>query len=178
MRPLQQRGSSGSVSPQPTIAMADDHFPFVLLDMGRSGRTDEDFERFFATSKVIRERAKREKTRYVMIAMSQALLDARERKLVADYARTLPPEHTAGYVGCVLILPNGVMRGIITALTWLIPRLPPLAAVRAPDEAVRAAADLLRKHDIAYSPEQAAGAAKWLHARVAAAVPRALAGGG
>ncbi len=161
------------MSPRRKIAMVDDHFPIVLLDMGSSGRTEDEFRKFFETSRAIRQRATREKTRYVSIVMTEALLDARERKLIAEYSNSLPAEHMAGYIGCVLIIPNGVLRGIITALTWVIPRLPPLAGVRTAEEAVQTATDMLKKSQIRYTDDQARGAAMWLRARSAGEVPGA-----
>ena len=70
------------------IALEITHFPILLLDMGRAGRTPEDFRAMFDGFRQANRRAIAENTRWVLVATTQEVPTAVERKMIVDESNT------------------------------------------------------------------------------------------
>jgi hypothetical protein len=157
------------------ITVVSDHFPIALIDMGRSPRTDQDFVTLFSAFELIAKRASAQKARYIIMATTQDTMSAQERRMLAVHANRLSKETMSLCIGAICVLPRqtGILRGVLIALSWLIPVVPPLMPVKTVEEGVVVLRSLLRKHNIAVSNERIANCEKWMieHAGRPALVP-------
>jgi hypothetical protein len=155
------------------ITVVDDHFPIALLDMGRSPRTEDDFETLFSAFDAIAQRAQREETRYLILATTEDTMTAGERLMLATHANRLSRRTMGLCIAGVCVLPRqtALLRGVLIALSWLIPVVPPLSAVPSVEEGMEQVQSLLRKHKVRCSIESLAACARWMrdHAGVRAA---------
>ncbi len=143
------------------IAVCLDYCPFVLLDLGDTDRTEADFHAMFASLRESHARARKNMTRHVFVGVARAVPSARERKLIASLSNQVPVADRALFVSSVLVVQNPIIRGVITALGWLVPGLPPFECVESTGQAVPAAAAILRKHRISFREEDMQRAAAW-----------------
>jgi hypothetical protein len=149
------------------------HFPLVLLDMGRAERSPEEVRAIFDAFHTIRGRCLAERARWILVATTEDMPTAVERKILVDESNKLTrPEHEL-CVGCVAVIPNGFVRGIITLLGWMVPNVSPVTAAPTTDAAIDMAVDRLRDAGIAVPLEQAARAADWFHRERSSAGPPA-----
>jgi hypothetical protein len=141
-----------------------EHFPIALIDMGRSPRTDEDFLTLFSAFDRVARRAASEKTRYIILATTQDTMSAQERLMLATHANRISRETMSLCIAGVCILPRqtALLRGVLIALSWLIPVVPPLTPVRTVEEGIDVMQSLLRKHKLAVPPERVDACAKWM----------------
>jgi hypothetical protein len=143
------------------IAVCLDYFPFVLLDLGDANRTEADFHAMFASLRESHARARKDATRHVLIGVAPLAPNARERKVIAMGSNQVPVADRTLFVSSVVVVPNALFRGAMTAIGWLVPGLPPFECVETAAQAVPAAAALLRKHGIPFRGEDMARAAVW-----------------
>jgi hypothetical protein len=150
------------------ITVLADHFPFVLLDMCDSPRAEEDFRGLFVAFEEIAQRAEREGIRYVILAMTRDTMTAGERRLLASHANRLSRKTMSLCIAGIGIFPrsSALLRGVLTAISWLIPGIPPLLPVASVEEGADLAQSLLRKHDVPYETDDAAFSARWLRERL------------
>jgi hypothetical protein len=139
------------------------HFPLVLLDMGGEERTLDEVRGIFDGFRAIRRRCVDESTRWVLVATSEAMPNAVERKILVDESNKLTPAEHHLCVACVAAVPNGFVRGIITLLGWMVPNVSPLAAAPTTEAAVGIAIDRLREAGVEVSVSHAMQAAEWFH---------------
>jgi hypothetical protein len=139
------------------------HFPLVLLDLGGAERTQEEVRAIFDAFRAIRRRCVDESTRWVLVATSQAMPNAVERKILVDESNKLTPAEHELCVACVAAVPNGFVRGIFTLLGWMVPNVSPLAAAPTTDAAVGMAVDRLRDAGIEVSVSHSMQATEWFH---------------
>jgi hypothetical protein len=144
------------------ISVCLDYCPFVLLDMGAGDRTDADFHAMFAALRESHARARKNMTRHVLIGVAPLAPNARERKIIAAESNKVPVADRALFVSSVLVVQNPIIRGVITALGWLVPGLPPFECVESTGHAVPAAAAVLRKHRIPFGEDDVRRASIWL----------------
>jgi hypothetical protein len=147
------------------IRIHTDCYPFVLLHLGAAPRSADALRLAFGEIHEINVRAQRTGTRHVIIAMAHDYPNAGERKLIAECSNGLAPWEIALCVMSVVVIPNGLMRGALTALSWLIPNMAPLDSAATSDRAIELAGRHLRKHGIAYDRGDADAAARWLRDR-------------
>jgi hypothetical protein len=138
-----------------------EYYPFVLLDLGGTDRDEADLRRMFDVLHEANVRGARDKTKHVLVGTARAAPSARERQLIAAYSNKVPIEERACFLGCVAVVPNALLRGVATALGWLVPGLPPMKYVETTAAAIPAAVELLRKHGEAYREADAQLAARW-----------------
>jgi hypothetical protein len=146
------------------ITVLSDHFPIALIDMGRSPRTDEDFVTLFTAFDLIAKRAAARRTRYVIMATTQDTMTAAERLMLATHANRLSKETMSLCVAAVCVLPRqtALLKGVLIALRWLIPVVPPLTPVSTVEEGAELVKSLVRKHDISVSPERLTACEQWM----------------
>jgi hypothetical protein len=144
------------------ISVCLDYCPFVLLDLGGTDRNDADFHAMFASLRESHARARRDKTRHILVGIAPTTPSARERKIIAAGSNEVPAADRALFVSSVLVVQNPIIRGVITAIGWLVPGLPPFECVESAADAVPAAAAILRKHRIPFGEQDVLRAAVWL----------------
>jgi hypothetical protein len=146
------------------ITVVADHFPIAMIDMGSSPRTDADFQTLFSAFDAVARRAEREETRYVILATTQDTMTAGERLMLATHANRLSRRTMGLCIAGVCVLPRqtALLRGVLIALSWLIPIVPPLSAVSSVEEGLEQVESLLRKHRIRCSTESVAACSRWM----------------
>jgi phosphoribosylcarboxyaminoimidazole (NCAIR) mutase len=146
------------------ITVQSDYFPIALIDMGRSPRTDQDFVTLFNHFDLVAKRASAHKTRYIIMATTQDTMSAQERRMLAVHANRLPKETMSLCICAICVLPRqtAILRGVLIALSWLIPVVPPLTPVATAEEGSAALRGLLRKHNLAVPNERVAACEKWM----------------
>jgi hypothetical protein len=143
------------------IATQADYYPLVLLDLGKVGRSEDDFERMFASFRDVNKKARKARTRHILVAVTHAPLTATERKMVVERSNAFSKNDFALWSGVVLVIQNHVIRGMVTALGWMIPNIPQIESAPTTDLAVPLAAAQLRKQGIDYSLDQERAALEW-----------------
>jgi hypothetical protein len=143
------------------IAVDATAFPLVLLDLGHAGRTAEDFDRMYDAFRRANEIARKEGKRYVLVAVTRDVPSAAERKMLTDRANEFTADDHKLVGGVVLVIHNTVMRGVITVLGWMMPRMMRPEAVSTTDEGVEVGVQCLRKFGMDYSKERADRAKQW-----------------
>jgi hypothetical protein len=145
------------------IAFSSDDYPLVLLDMGRVSRTDFELLHMFAEFRRTNERARASKTRYVLVAMTRLSPGAHERRIIATEANSFSASDRALCAAAVIVVQNSLLRGVMTALGWLMPSFGSLMeVVPNSDRAIEVAAAHLVELGVALSAEQTRRATAWL----------------
>jgi hypothetical protein len=146
------------------ITVQSDHFPIALIDMGRTPRTETDFVTLFAHFERVAKRASADRTRYLIMATTQDTMSAQERRMLAVHANRLPKETMSLCIAAICVLPRqtAILKGVLIALSWLIPVVPPLSPVATVEEGMAALRALLRKHNLVVSNERIAHCEKWM----------------
>jgi hypothetical protein len=153
------------------------HFPLVLLDLGGTGRTPDDLRGVFASFRAVNDRATTERRRWALIAVTDTPPNAIERKVISDESNKFSPAEHALTVAAVLVIPNGIIRSVITALSWMIPKMAPLASAPTTSAAVDLAVDRLRAIGLDCAPGNVDQAKRWFLRNESAPKLRIVAGG-
>ena len=137
------------------------HFPLVLLDLGGSGRTPDELRNVFAGFQEVNRRARAEARRWVLVAVTESPPNAVERKIIADESNKFSKEDHALTVAAVLVIPNGIIRSVVTAISWMLRAMAPLAAAPTTSTAVDMAVARLRSIGLDVPQQQADQAKRW-----------------
>src|SRR5262245_48233787 len=120
--------------------------------MGRAGRTQDDFRLMFSAFRDANQRAIKERGRYVLVAITQEAPTAAERRIIVDEANRFATNEYKLVASVVLVIQNSIVRGVVTALGWMIPQIPPLEVAPTSQAAVELAVAQLRKRGIEHPP--------------------------
>jgi hypothetical protein len=153
------------------------HFPLVLLDLGGEGRTPDDLRGVFAGFRDVNGRAAAERRRWALIAVTDTPPNAVERKVISDESNAFSPAEHALTVAAVLVIPNSIIRTMITALGWMIPKMAPLASAPTTSAAVDLAVDRLRAVGLDCTAGDVDQAKRWFLRNESAPKLRSVAGG-
>jgi hypothetical protein len=159
------------------IAVDAGSFPLVLLDMGHAGRTSEDFDHMFDAFRAANQIARKEAKRYVLVAVTRDVPNASERKMLTDRANEFTADDHKLVGGVVLIIQNSVVRGVVTVLGWMMPRMMRPEAVSTTEEGVDVGVQCLRKLGMDYPRERADRAKEWFRRNEAKPRARGAAAG-
>ena len=69
--------------------------------------------------------------------------NARQRKIVAETEKRHAALHAQHHAGAALVVPNRLVRGVVTAIFWLVPPVYPTTMVDSRAEGIRWAAGQL-----------------------------------
>jgi len=141
-------------------------YPYVLTSFRGKGFTEAEYTAFLGLSAAMGKKAQAAGTRHVSITLGGVEMAASERKMVARLMETFPKELMDLNVASYVIVPSPAIRGIITALRWLSPKLKVIEPVASIDDAMTAAAAALRAHGVSVPEMQATGARRWLRAEL------------
>jgi hypothetical protein len=137
------------------------YFPLVLLDLGDSDRTPDEFRDAFGQFHEVNRRARADGRRWVLVAATESPPGAIERKVIAEESNKFTREDQKLCAASVLVIPNGIIRSLVTALGWMIPNMSPLAPAPTTDAAVDVAIERLRAIGIDCPKEEGYGAKRW-----------------
>jgi hypothetical protein len=146
------------------VQLETEQFPLVLLDLGGSDRTPDEVRATFAGFHPIHRRARAEGKRWALVAVTRSPPNAVERKILAEEANKFPREDQALIAVMVLVIPDGIIRSVVTALTWMLRVATPLAAAPTPTAAVDVAIERLRAIGLDVPQTEIAQAKRWLYA--------------
>jgi hypothetical protein len=147
------------------IAFSAEDYPLVLLNMGGADRTEDDLRRMFASFHGVNAHARTSKTRYVVVAMTRQSPNAQERRIIADEANRFSAQDRALCSTAILIVQSSLVRGVVTALGWLMPSFGSIIEV-APDagRAIELASVRLKAQGALLEGERARRVARWFGA--------------
>jgi hypothetical protein len=144
------------------IAFSADEYPLVLLDMGGADRSEDDVRRMFASFHDVNARARTSKTRYVLVAMTRQTPNAHERRIIAEEANRFSAEDRKLCPTAVLVVQSSLVRGVVTALGWLMPSFGSIIEVApSADRAIAIASARLKAMGIALAADQERRAVRW-----------------
>jgi hypothetical protein len=129
--------------------------------MGDVGRSQDDFDRMFETFRGVNARAAANGTRHVLVAITRNLLTASERRMVVERSNRFPRSDFDLWLAVVLVIQNQAVRGVVTALSWMIPGIPTMITAATTDLAVPLAVAHLTKNGIAYPPPHVDHVLQW-----------------
>lgn len=119
---------------------------FPLLIVHWAGRVqDAELTQFFRTMGEFVARAARERQHYAVVSDGDARFGPVQRKLIADWLATFPPELRRWDMGNYVVIEGAAARGAITALKWLTPKLDNLSVYPNLDAALAAARASLQR---------------------------------
>jgi hypothetical protein len=153
------------------------HFPLVLLDLGDSERTPDEFREAFAHFHEANRRAKAEGKRWVLVAVTDSPPNAIERKIIAEESNKFSPEDQRLCAASVLVIPNSIIRSVVTALSWMMQNMSPLVPAPTTAAAVDVAVERLRAIGIDCTVEEAGHAKRWFQQKESMTNLRASPGG-
>jgi hypothetical protein len=160
------------------IALEATHFPLVLLDLGGAERTPGELREVFARFRDVNGRATAEGTRWALVAVTDTPPNAIERKIISEESSKFSPAEHALTLAAVLVIPNGVIRAVVTALTWMIPKMAPLSSAATTSAAVDLAVERLRAIGIDCPAVLTERAKQWFLRSQSMPPLRRVAGGG
>ena len=131
------------------ISVESQWFP-VIVTSWSGPYTQRNVDTFFAEQRRLAERALREETWLAVIAKIGEAPDAAGRKLVADATQAMPAVLRARTARSFVIVENGLQRGVVTAVTWLIKDLADLEPVANEREAIAGARKLLAARGVSF----------------------------
>jgi hypothetical protein len=153
------------------------YFPLVLLYLGGSGRTPEELRGALARFREVHQRAWTEGRRWILVAATDTLPDAVERKIIAEESNKFAKHDVAGCVATVLVISNSLIRSLVTAISWMTRNISPFAVAPTSSEAVDVAVERLRAAGIDCSPQEAQQARRWFRTHESTLELRAAGGG-
>jgi hypothetical protein len=161
------------------IAFEAKHFPLVLLDLGSSERKPDELREVFVRFREVNQRATAEGKRWALVAVTDSPPNAIERKVISEESSKFSAAEHALTLAAVLVIPNGVIRAVVTALTWMIPKMAPLASAPTTSAAVDLAVERLRGIGVDCPAELTGPAKRWFLRNATGSVPplRKAAGG-
>jgi hypothetical protein len=133
-----------------TIVLDTEHWPVVFATW--FGEPNEAaVSRYFAKSEELFARARRARQKFVLVtdAASAERPSAKVRKLIADKTNQQPSDAPELTAGSIIVVENTLIRGVVTALTWILPRLSDSEIVSGIDIAISRALELLDGQRIA-----------------------------
>jgi hypothetical protein len=156
------------------ISIDEGAYPFVLQGSPRGRKPPDDLRALFVRMAAIAQRAVREGTFHVVVAVGDEDFNAHERKLMATCMAEAAPELAARVVGAFAVVENAFARGVLTALRWLAPGAIPVVAAATPEEAIELARAQLRANGVNVSDTVTARAiatARKLHSEIRRSSP-------
>ena len=136
-----------------TIVVDSQYWPVVFATW--VGEPNESaVTRYFEASEPLWARARKERTRFVLVtdAARTGRPNAKVRKLIADKTNAQTPDTQDLAAGSIIVVENALIRGVVTALGWILPRLKDSTIVGGIEEAVTTALRLLDEQGLARPP--------------------------
>lgn len=124
-------------------------FPVIVTSW--SGPYDQrNIDGYFVEQRRLADQAMREDTWLTVIAKIGDAPDAAGRKLIAQATQAMPAVLRARTLRSFCIVENGIQRGVVTAVTWLVKDLADLQPVANEREAIEGARAILATRGVAF----------------------------
>jgi hypothetical protein len=137
-------------------------YPYLLMSTRGNTHTEPELRAMLEATAAVGRTALRNGTKHVSVAIGGANMSASERKTLARLMEDFPKELLDLILGSYVIIDSPILRGALTALRWLSPKLVMIEAVSSVPAAMAAAAAALEKHGIAVDAGRVDGARRWL----------------
>jgi hypothetical protein len=147
------------------ITVNTEHYPFVLSSYRGDQYPEAMLRGMFAQMAEIARKSIHDGTRHVAVTLGGANMNAAQRKIVAELLAAFPAEYMDRTIGSFVIVPSAVVRGAMTALRWISPKLVQVESVATVDDALRDATARLRERGVAVDEPTIIGARRWLNAQ-------------
>jgi len=144
------------------ITLNDAHYPLVLMSFRDGVCSPADYRALFTRFQSLATNAIKRDTYHVTITVSTAGLSPTDRKLVGELTNDVPRAEIDRTLGAFVIDQRAVVRGMITALRWISPKMPNLRAVSSVDHALSGALECLAVRGIVVDSRQRERARQWL----------------
>lgn len=128
------------------IEFSVDTFPVIVMRIVGHYSEEELFE-FGRSLDYVFER-KKKYAMIVDITEGAELPDARRRQVVANWWKTVQGHQRLWNLGTAIVVPNGPLRGALTAITWLFPSPTPNRYFGTMGEAIDWVEEILREADL------------------------------
>jgi hypothetical protein len=128
-----------------SITLIEETYPFILQGFPSGPKTEPALRDLFRRMSEIAERAVRNRTVHVVVAVGDEHFTAAERKLIAQCMAQASREEAERVVGAFAVIESTFARGVLTALRWLAPNVIPVIAAATTDEAIGLAKACLQK---------------------------------
>lgn len=147
------------MSPEPDLHYAQDALSTVVVDARHwpvvfatwfDEPTESLVRSYFEVHATLLERARSNKEPFVLVTDTFATKQpaAKARKLIADLTNAQPAYAASMTIGSVIIIENAILRGVVTALRWILPRMAESETVGSVAGAIDYANATLGKHGI------------------------------
>jgi hypothetical protein len=144
------------------IAICDEHYPFVLMSFRVGECSPADYRSLFDRFRSIATNAIKHDTYHVTISVSTGGLSATDRKLVGEMTNGVPRAELDRTIGAFVVDRRAAVRGMITALRWISPKMPNLRAVASVEHALDGALVSLADRAINVDPRLRDRSRAWL----------------
>jgi hypothetical protein len=155
------------------ITVNTDHYPFVLSSYRGESFPEAMLAEMFEQTGKIAQKAIADGSHHVAVTLGGANMNAAQRKIVADLLVDFPAAYMERVVGSFVIVPSALVRGAMTALRWIAPKLVMVESVATIEEALRKGTARLRERGIPVDERTIVGARRWLVAQEKLNVARA-----
>ena len=147
------------------ITVNTEHYPFVLSSYRGDSFPEEMLAAMFEQTAKIARTAIADGSHHVVVTLGGANMNAAQRKIVADLLADFPQKYLERSVGSFVIVPSALVRGAMTALRWISPKLVMVESVATIEEAMRQGTARLRERGIAVDEQTIVAARRWLVAQ-------------
>ncbi|NLE47477.1 MAG: hypothetical protein GX614_03630 [Sandaracinaceae bacterium] len=128
------------------IEFSVDTFPVVIMRVV-GPYTEEELYEFGRSLELVFSR-KKKFAMIVEITEGAELPDARRRQVVANWWKSIQDQQRLWNLGSAIVVPNGPLRGALTAIAWLFPSPTPNRYFATMDQAIDWVEELLRQADL------------------------------
>jgi len=149
------------------IVLESGFYPYVLISFRGKDFSEAEFTAHLDASAAVGRKAQEAGTRHAVITLGGADMRASKRKMVAELMEDFPKELMDLPVGSYVVVNSAVVRGIVTVLRWLSPRLSRIEAVESIDDAMVAASAAFRANGIVVEAATTSSARRWLEDELA-----------
>ncbi len=127
-----------------TIVVDTQHWPVVFATWF-GDPTEAAVTRYFEVHDTLFVRARKERKPFVLVtdAAHAHRPSPKVRKLIADKTNAQPSDAAELTLGSIIVVENTLIRGVVTALTWILPRLKDSQTVGSIEDAVDVALRML-----------------------------------
>jgi hypothetical protein len=146
------------------IVVESKFYPYVLMSIRGDSNSEAEVRGMLESTMVIGRNALRAGTRHVCVTLGGTSMTPGERRMMASMMVDFPQELLALILGSFVVVENPIMRGALTALRWLSPKLVMIEPVPSVVAAMDAGDAALRKNGIAVKKERRQSAQRWLEA--------------
>jgi hypothetical protein len=135
------------------ITLIEETYPFLLQGFPAGPKTEPALRDLFRRMSGIAQRALKNGTVHVVVAMGDENFTAAERKIIAECMAQASREEAGRVVGAFAVIESTFARGVLTALRWLAPKAIPVVAAGTPDEAIELARACLQRAGVGVHPD-------------------------